>query len=132
MILRGSSHTSDLSWLHVPAIRKYCLVAYCIDSLFVIEYFIIVRGCEKHPYTPTLPPKKGSAVSLYIPVLVLSPYPPPKKKDLQCPCSIVKLKTAFVPPPKKKGSVVKYPWYTGSCAHFMRWWNSQSQRIDRP
>lgn len=29
-------------------IRKYCLVAYCMDSLFVCEFFIIVRGCEKH------------------------------------------------------------------------------------
>lgn len=51
-------------------IRKYCLVAYCMDSLFVCEFFII--GCEKHSYTPTLPPKKGSPVSLNIPVLVLS------------------------------------------------------------
>lgn len=29
-------------------IRKYCLVDYCMDSLFVCEFFIIVRGCEKH------------------------------------------------------------------------------------
>lgn len=54
-------------------IRKYCLVDYCMDSLFVCEFFIIVRGCvKKNSYTPILPLKKGSPVSLYIPVLVLS------------------------------------------------------------
>lgn len=54
-------------------IRKYCLVDYCMDSLFVCEFFIIVRGCvKKNSYTPILPLKKGSPVSLYIPSLVLS------------------------------------------------------------
>lgn len=73
-------------------IRKYCLVDYCMDSLFVCEFFIIVRGCvKKNSYTPILPLKKGSPVSLYIPSLVLSHniFPRPLKKNKACRGSIV-------------------------------------------
>lgn len=74
-------------------IRKYCLVDYCMDSLFVCEFFIIVRGCEKkllHPH-PT-PEKRLSCVLVYPSsgtIAYISPPPLEKKWGLQWPYSIL-------------------------------------------
>lgn len=63
-------------------IRKYCLVAYCMDSLFVCEFFII--GCEKHSYTPT-PEKRLSCVLEYPSSGTIAYiFPRPLKKNKAC------------------------------------------------